>query len=115
MKFLVDKDCLQLGLRSSVVIIRGVSITADGPNLRSEILREALAARAKFKDANDIRKMPEVLYFADILRKVGLNPRKNRPSLERLLTSLLKHGDLPKINLLVDAYNLASVRTGCSM
>src|SRR5437764_7364299 len=53
--------------------------------------------------------------FAEVLKKVGVNPRRDQPSVERLLTFALKRGDLPAINSLVDAYNLVSVRTLCSL
>lgn len=53
--------------------------------------------------------------FQEILRQVGVNPRKEKPSLERLLTTAHKKGDLPAISNLVDAYNLVSMRSGCSL
>jgi DNA/RNA-binding domain of Phe-tRNA-synthetase-like protein len=49
------------------------------------------------------------------LRRAGANPRKDQPSVERLLTSALKRADLPAINSLVDAYNLVSIRSLCSL
>jgi DNA/RNA-binding domain of Phe-tRNA-synthetase-like protein len=62
-----------------------------------------------------VRAAPDVVRFQELLRQVGVNPRKLQPSLERLLTFALKRGELPAINGLVDAYNLVSVRTGCSL
>ena len=53
--------------------------------------------------------LPEIEYFASVLRKVGVNPRRNRPSLEKLVNSMLKRGDLPAINTLVDAYKSSSL------
>src|SRR5262249_39646434 len=62
-----------------------------------------------------VRSAPEVAHFQELLRKAGVNPRREQPSLERLLTFALKRGDLPAVNNLVDAYNLVSVRSGCSL
>src|SRR4029077_12602359 len=56
-----------------------------------------------------------VVRFHDVLRKVGVNPRKDQPSLERLLAFALKRADLPAVNSLVDAYNLVSLRSSCSL
>jgi DNA/RNA-binding domain of Phe-tRNA-synthetase-like protein len=50
-----------------------------------------------------------------VLRRVGANPRKDPPSIDRLLTFAVKRGDLPAVNNLVDAYNLASIRSKCSL
>ena len=54
-----------------------------------------------------------VLY--EIFQRVGVRPRRQPPSIQRLLEYALKQGDLPRINNLVDAYNLVSIRTGYSI
>jgi DNA/RNA-binding domain of Phe-tRNA-synthetase-like protein len=113
--FIVADDCVQLGLRAGAVVFRGVYVAAASPALRSEIAREVQAVRARFADPRAVRASPEVVSFQEILRKVGVNPRKEQPSVERLLTVALKRGDLPAVNSLVDAYNLVSVRSGCSL
>jgi DNA/RNA-binding domain of Phe-tRNA-synthetase-like protein len=56
-----------------------------------------------------------VAAFQNLHRKVGVNPRKEQSSIERLLLLALKRGELPAINSLVDAYNLVSLRTRCSL
>src|SRR5205814_3554155 len=88
---------------------------AASPELRAEIVREVETIRKRFADPAAIRATPEVASFAEVLKKVGVNPRRDQPSVERLLTFALKRGDLPTINSLVDAYNLVSVRTLCSL
>ncbi len=71
--------------------------------------------RADYADTTAVRSTPEVVSFQQLLRKVGVNPRRELPSVERLLATALKRGDLPAINTLVDAYNLLSVRSRCSL
>jgi DNA/RNA-binding domain of Phe-tRNA-synthetase-like protein len=115
MDFIVAPECVQLGLRAGAVVCRGVRVTAAGPALRSEIAAEVQAVRAQFADVPAVRSAPAVVGFQDLLRKVGVNPRREAPSVERLLTLALKRGDLPAINSLVDAYNLVSVRSCCSL
>jgi DNA/RNA-binding domain of Phe-tRNA-synthetase-like protein len=96
-------------------LFRQVRVTAADPALRSEIAREVEAVRAKFASPQAIRSTPEVTAFHAILRQVGVNPRREQPSVERLLTFALKRADLPAVNSLVDAYNLVSLRTCCSL
>jgi DNA/RNA-binding domain of Phe-tRNA-synthetase-like protein len=90
-------------------------IAAAGPTLRSEVAREVGTIRTRFANAAAIRSAPEVAPFQELLRLVGVNPRREQPSVERLLNFALKRGDLPAVNTLVDAYNLVSVRSFCSL
>jgi DNA/RNA-binding domain of Phe-tRNA-synthetase-like protein len=110
--FHVTEDCHCLGLRAGAVVFRGVRV---GPPLREELAREAEAVRARFADVGAVRSSPEVVAFQALLRNVGVNPRRDQPSLERLLTFALKRSTLPAVNALVDAYNLVSVRRGLSL
>src|SRR5438105_1364388 len=115
MDFIVSADCLRLGLRAGAVVFRNLHVGEACAGLRAEIAAEAAAPVRRYADPGQIRSIPEVVHFQNILRKVGVNPRKEQPSVERLLALAHKRGDLPAINSLVDAYNLASVRSLCSM
>jgi DNA/RNA-binding domain of Phe-tRNA-synthetase-like protein len=115
MTFIVEEDCIKLGLRAGAVVFRNVRVGEAGPALRSEIAGEIEAIRARFRSPAEVRSAVEAAGFAEVLRQVGVNPRREQPSVERLLNFALKRGDLPRINSLVDAYNLVSVRSLCSM
>jgi DNA/RNA-binding domain of Phe-tRNA-synthetase-like protein len=115
MNFIVTEDCVKLGLRAGAVVFRSVRVEPTAANLRGEIAHEVETIRGRFASPADVRSSPDVIRFQEVLRKVGVNPRRDQPSLERLLTFALKRGDLPAINSLVDAYNLVSVRSGCSL
>ena len=115
MTFTVAEDCLRLGLRAGVVVFRGVRVGPAGPELRAAIASEVEAVRARYAGPQAVRALAEVAAFHEVLRRVGVNPRREQPSVERLLGFALRRGDLPAINSLVDAYNLASVRTLCSL
>src|SRR5207244_3726411 len=107
--------CLALGLRAGAVVFRGVRVGPPGPELLAEIAGEVEGLRARFPGPQAVRALPEVAAFHQILRQVGVNPRKEQPSVERLLNFALKRGGLPAVNSLVEAYNLASVRSLCSL
>jgi DNA/RNA-binding domain of Phe-tRNA-synthetase-like protein len=115
MDFMVADDCLRLGLRAGAIVFRNLEVSSASTALRAEIAAEAVAIRQRYADPLLIRSISEVVSFQRILRQVGVNPRKEQPSVERLLTLAHKRGDLPAINNLVDAYNLVSVRSLCSM
>jgi DNA/RNA-binding domain of Phe-tRNA-synthetase-like protein len=113
--FFVADDCIKLGLRAGAILFRNVRVSAASGALREEIIKEARAIRARWAGPGAIATLPEVIGFRDILRKVGINPRKEQPSVERLLTFALKRCDLPIVSSLVDAYNLVSIRSLCSL
>jgi DNA/RNA-binding domain of Phe-tRNA-synthetase-like protein len=115
MTFLVAEECVHLGLRVAAVVFRDLHITPASPQLRDEIDREIQAVRSRFASPAAVRSCPEVAAFQKLHRRAGVHPRKEQSSIERLLLLALKRGQLPAINSLVDAYNLVSLRTGCSL
>ena len=50
--------------------------------------------------------------YRDFFWSVGIDPTKIRPASEALVRRILAGKTLPMINTAVDAYNLASIRTG---
>jgi DNA/RNA-binding domain of Phe-tRNA-synthetase-like protein len=115
MTFVVAEECVRLGLRAGAVVFRGVRVGPRPPELHAEVAAAVREVRARFASPAAVRALPEVAAFHDVLRRAGANPRREQPSVERLLTFALKRGDLPAVNGLVDAYNLASVRSLCSL
>jgi DNA/RNA-binding domain of Phe-tRNA-synthetase-like protein len=63
----------------------------------------------KLKDAPIIRK------YRDFYWRSGIDPTKIRPASEALIRRVLKNRPLPKINTLVDSYNLASMKTNIAL
>ncbi len=53
--------------------------------------------------------------YRDFFWRLGIDPTKLRPSSEALVRRILMGKSLPRINPLVDAYNLASALTGITM
>jgi DNA/RNA-binding domain of Phe-tRNA-synthetase-like protein len=115
MTFHVAKECIDLGLRAGAIVFRNVHIADASPALRAEVAQAVQAVRSRFADAAAARAAPEVVAYHDILHAVGANPRREQPSVDRLLTLALKRGYLPVLNNLVDAYNLISLRSLCSL
>jgi len=49
--------------------------------------------------------------YRDFFWKIGIDPTKIRPAAEALIRRVLGGKTIPRINTLVDAYNLASIKT----
>lgn len=58
-----------------------------------------------------VKDVPELRAYRDFFWRVGIDPTKTRPAAEALIRRILGGKPLPRINTLVDAYNLASVET----
>lgn len=63
----------------------------------------------------DINKHAPILATRNTYKKLGKEPNRYRPSGEALRRRILKSVDLYKINTLVDAVNLISLKTGHSI
>lgn len=59
-----------------------------------------------------IKDEPLFRAYRDFFWRVGVDPTRTRPASEALVRRILSGKVLPTINTAVDAYNLASVRTG---
>src|SRR2546430_34474 len=54
---------------------------------------------------------PRLRAYRDFFWRVGVDPTKIRPAAEALLRRVIRGKPFPRINALVDAYNLASAET----
>lgn len=115
MTFRIADECVQLGLRARAIVFCSLHIAPASPELRAEIDREIRMVRGRFASPAAVRSCPEVAAFQKLHRRAGVVSRKEQSSIERLLLLALKRGELPAINNLVDAYNLVSMRSCCSL
>jgi DNA/RNA-binding domain of Phe-tRNA-synthetase-like protein len=53
--------------------------------------------------------------YRDFFWRIGIDPTKMRPSSEALVRRILLGKELPRINTLVDAYNIASIESEITM
>ena len=58
-----------------------------------------------------MKNLPTFRAYRDFFWRVGIDPTKNRPAAEALIRRILGGRTIPQINPLVDAYNLASIKT----
>jgi DNA/RNA-binding domain of Phe-tRNA-synthetase-like protein len=105
-------DSLEDLARIGVIMFRQVS---NGP--MSTVLRQRMddfAAELRHSMA-DRRpsELDTVARTRKLYRLVGVDPTKDRPSSEKLLRRVMQERPLPKVNKLVDAMNLVSLREQC--
>jgi DNA/RNA-binding domain of Phe-tRNA-synthetase-like protein len=96
-------------VRLGVAVIDGVSVKDQDPVLAAEIE----AAGAELRSRHGGSPSAEVPGAADaraLYKALGLDPTKTRPSNEALARRVLKGEALYRVNTLVDALNLCSLR-----
>jgi len=91
-------------------ISQGVRIQKDNEQLRR--LKQIVYEEVRSKHEIDrLKENPTVRAFRDFYWRLGIDPTKTRPSGEALLRRVLHDEELPCISNIVDAYNLASMKT----
>lgn len=88
-----------------------LSIQEKSPRL--EALRDEIVRSVRERYTLErIKDEPLFRAYRDFFWRVGVDPTRTRPASEALVRRILAKKMLPTINTAVDAYNLASIRTG---
>lgn len=61
---------------------------------------------------DELKNRPLFRAYRDFFWKIGIDPTKIRPASEALIRRVLQGKPIPNVNTLVDAYNLASIKSG---
>lgn len=93
------------GVIHAVGVVNGPSPAALAATLREE----AAVVRARIGQA-PLSELPSLAAWRRAFRVFGVDPTQYRSAAEALLRRLVKQGDLPAINALVDLANLISIR-----
>jgi DNA/RNA-binding domain of Phe-tRNA-synthetase-like protein len=98
-------------LRVSLLTVKDLKIKKETPKLeefKKVIVQEIKTTYAleTLKDNETFRK------YRDFFWKIDIDPTKIRPASEALIRRILQGKPLPKINTGVDAYNIASIKSG---
>ncbi len=106
---------LQLGpdvngrVRIGLLTLKGVSVRASDPVLDAEVDRTCASFRERYGEGRS-SEVPGAADARTLYKALGIDPTKTRPSNEALLRRALKGETLYRINTLVDALNLVSLR-----
>lgn len=88
------------------------SIRVEKSNGRIQWLKKAAYEEVRGRyDVETLKDDPTVRAYRNLCWKLGIDPTKKRPSGEALLRRSLHGSSLPNTSIVVDAYNLASMKT----
>jgi DNA/RNA-binding domain of Phe-tRNA-synthetase-like protein len=79
---------------------------------KSAVLADLLA---RYRDKGFVKSDPILAEFRDLHIKVGRSNRRLTAAPEALISRLMRTGTMPRINLIVDIYNLISLKTRLSL
>lgn len=114
LSFDISHDVLELGLTGACFIISNVrnrASDAEFEKLKDHVVKEVLSGLSPEGIKND----PVLHGFRQLHEAIGVSNRKNVAASENLLKLLLKTGRFPRVSVLVDIYNLVSIKTRLSL
>lgn len=98
------------GLRVLTLRIRDITIAIRNAELERQRREVVQQVKARY-DLESLKDVPAFRAYRDFFWRVRIDPTKNRPAAEALIRRILRGRSLPRINTLVDAYNMASITT----
>lgn len=98
------------GLEVLTEYVDGVRVEASGADLLAfkEVISGAVKRKYTLESLKDVSVFRS---YRDFFWEVGIDPTKIRPAAEALVRRILAGKTIPLINNVVDAYNLASIKT----
>ncbi len=116
MKYTVYPEVFELDEEIEFGIIIGTNMKVS--DTTEEDYQRLMAAEDDFRSresGGDIRLIPSVARYRNVLTKAGINPNKFIASVEAMLKRVAKGSHLPRINSLVDLCNAVSIEEGLSL
>jgi len=98
------------GLKVLGLLVKGVKVERKCAELEkfTEHILDEVKGRYKLDTLKDV---PTFRAYRDFFWQICIDPTKSRPAAEALIRRVLAGKPLPRINSLVDAYNLASIKS----
>lgn len=116
MKYTIDKSIFELNPNIKFGILIGNNIkNSDTREEDEERLRNAEAKMRQEVKPEEIRSLHNVSLYRDVMQKSGINPNKYPASVEAMFKRIIKGGQLPTINALVDLCNAVSIEKVISL
>ena len=113
--FQVEPQCLALGLRAGAILFHDIQIRPASESLRTTIENSVARVRCQFPEMRHAKQTAELSKIDEVFRACGVKPRKHSSSVHRLYHGAIKRHGFPAINNLVDAYNLISLQSRCTL
>ena len=97
---------LQIGL----LICRGLKNGPASPEVIALLRDTEAKLKATYQDPEALKAHPAIAVWQEAHRAFGSNPNKFPSSVHALCKRVVKGGELPQVNTLVDLYNIVSLR-----
>jgi DNA/RNA-binding domain of Phe-tRNA-synthetase-like protein len=91
-------------------VVNNIHVAKENEQIQKLKTSVCEEVRAKY-NVESLKDDSKVRAYRDFYWKLGIDPTKTRPSGEALLRRVLHGNELPRISTVVDAYNLASMKT----
>jgi DNA/RNA-binding domain of Phe-tRNA-synthetase-like protein len=116
MKYTVKPEVFELNpdLRFGIIVAGGLTNTETAPE-ETERLRNAENTVRDIIRPEDLKNQPIIKGYRQVLENAGINPNKFVNSMEAMMKRVLKGGQLPTINSLVDLCNAISIENQVSL
>ncbi|HIG19864.1 MAG TPA: hypothetical protein EYQ78_03710 [Candidatus Poseidoniales archaeon] len=85
------------------------------PPLEEEELESRLAVIRNSSTLENLRNQPDIAAYRQFYWRLGIDPTKRRPSAEALVRRIIAGKPFPRINPIVDRYNLISAENRISI
>lgn len=92
-----------------VVVARGIDNSTENHKIQDMLATYIKEVSTLMQDA-DIKEHPKIVPYRNAFRKLGFNPNKYQPSVEALITRIIKRRQIPNINNVVDLVNAISIK-----
>lgn len=96
--------------RIGVIVAEGLTIQPERPSALEQAILAAERETAAALAETPLAEVPELRCWREAYKAFGVKKTSYRSSVERLLKRVQQGNGLPRVNTLVDAYNLISLR-----
>ena len=107
----IDKSVLEKfpGVKLAVIQLSDAN-NKDMPETLGKLIQEECEAIQRMVSLETLMQHPLIDQWRQAYKAFGANPKTFKCSVEALLRRVIKQGSLPRINTIVDCYNLTSVK-----
>ncbi|MFE7717839.1 B3/4 domain-containing protein [Nocardia rhizosphaerihabitans] len=109
--FIIDQQVSDLGIHAIAFVVNGITVPEESSPELDHYIETAEKALLASTDPKTLKTEPEFKVFRAVHAQLGKAARSEVAAPETLLRLLHRAGRLPRINPLVDIYNLVSAQT----
>ncbi|WP_125590932.1 B3/B4 domain-containing protein [Companilactobacillus jidongensis] len=115
MNFKLNQSLVDLGI--SNIVIGKVTGVDFSQKLDNQILKELKINEDKAlkTDLNQLRNNQIINGYVEMVKKIGRSLKKNPPTAEALIGNIQHRGSFPRVNSVVDVYNIESLQSYLSI